>query len=163
MDITANICAVILKYASRLQERPDQPCPGPRFQQRAILAFRFVRKPATENDFEPRPEVATPTAQCSAYAISMFGSLAQAQAKYRSLAAANDDGGATAIQRYGDHIAEIALVEADGLSDAPNKKGHFGLHPASGIAFAARISAYTPCEYLADFRQRKTPDNAVQS
>jgi hypothetical protein len=139
---------MVLKYAAALKTRPDQPCPGTSFQPRAVTAFRFLHNTATEADFEPRPEYATPKAKCAAYAISLWESLEKAQARYKSLAAAHDDNGATAVARYGDHIGEIDLSEADGVLDAPNKAGHFGLHPAEGAVFASRVKVYTPCEYL---------------
>jgi hypothetical protein len=41
----------------------------------------------------------------------------------------HDDDGATARDRYGDHVGEIALYPTDGLMDAPHPRtGHVGLH-----------------------------------
>ena len=57
--------------------------------------------------------------------------------------------GATARDRYGDHIGEIALYPTDGLMDAPHPRtGHVGLHPAVDVLFAGRVTVYTPCEYF---------------
>lgn len=146
---------VNFKYAAMLKERPDQPCPGDRFAPQERKAFRFLRKPATDADFEVNPDVATPTAKCSAYALSMFASIEQAQAKYASLASAHDDDGETAIKRYGDHVGELQIAVTDGVSDSPARSGHFGLHPAAGVSLSTRVTAYTPCEYLEQLKARR--------
>lgn len=146
-----------LKYAVELERRPDQPCPNPsKFKRRSITAFRFVHNEATDEvDFVPRPEHLHPKAKCNAYGLSFFRSLDEAQARWSSLAAVHDDDGKTGVERYGDHIGEIALVETDGVMDEPNpKSGHIELHPEDGVQFAARISEYTRCTYLEECERR---------
>jgi hypothetical protein len=139
-----------LKYAAALRIRPDQPCPcRERFKPRTAKLFRFLRKQATEANFLPKFDEITPKHKCSAYALSFFASLEQAQVRYTSLADANDDDGATARKRYGDHIGQLDLLPTDGLMDEPHRKtGHVGLHPAVDALFANRVTVYTGCEYF---------------
>lgn len=124
------------------------PCPGPEFEPRSTTAYRFLRKPATEADFEPNPKNLGPKAPCKAYAISLWETLEKAQKIYSDLASGHDDSGATAIQEYGDHIGEIALQPSDGVMDLPNRRGHISLHVEEGVLFAPRVVVYTLCEYL---------------
>lgn len=136
------------------------PCPGPEFEARSTTAYRFLRKPATEADFEPNPKNFGPKAPCKAYAISLWETLEKAQKIYSDLAAGHDDNGATAIQEYGDHIGEIAFQPSDGVMDLPNKRGHISLHVEDGALFATRVVVYTPCEYLTNLRDGDGGDHA---
>lgn len=139
-----------LKYAVELGRRSDQPCPCPKkFQQRAITLFRFVPNEASEENFVPRFDEISSKSKCSAYAISFFASIEQAQERYSSLADVHDDEGMTARDRYGDHIGEILLQPSDGVMDDPHSRtGHVGLHPSVRALFAHRIVKYTVCEYF---------------
>jgi len=146
---TEKISGVNLKYAAELRTRPDQPCPcKEKFQQRSATVYRFLRNAATESDFEPKVENITPKSKCTCYAVSFFDTLESAQRRYSSLAASNDDGGATARDRFGDHIGEIVIGPDDGLMNFPHpRSGHVELHPAASALFASRVVVYTPCEY----------------
>jgi len=140
---------VALKFAAELSRQPH-PCPNPaKFAPRACVAYRFLRKPSDEGDFEPKLDDVRGHVTCAHYALSFFSSIEKAQERYSSLAAANDDDGQTAIKRYGDHIGEVALSATDGLMDEPNPRtGHIGLHQAVGATFSGRVSRYFTCEFL---------------
>jgi hypothetical protein len=129
-----------LKYASHLEGCSEKPCPHPsKFVRRSRIGFRFLHNAATGDDFIPPAIKDGPRADepCDGFALSFFADIDAARAKYKKLAVRVD-----AASRYGDHIGEIALVEADGLMGAPNTKGHFGLHQEDDAIFHGRIVAY---------------------
>jgi hypothetical protein len=145
---------VNLKYAKELQGCREQPCPGKKYAKRTMTAYRWMHNKAIENDFEPLPEHKE-SGKCAGFAISFWETLEIAQEKYKSIASFNDDGGATARDKYGDHIGEIDLCEDDGLVTLPNGNGHISLHCAKDAKFTGRVNAYTRCTYLEQFAGKK--------
>lgn len=135
-----------LKYATRLKQCPDQPCPCMRsHERRDTLAFRLMHNPAgEEQDFEP-PGVMDEAkrgfnrrAKCGRFALSFFDSVESARRTYKVLAERED-----AESRYGSHIGEIDLAKTDGLMSLPSaKSGHVNLHQEAGALFAHRVIRY---------------------
>jgi len=166
VELLANNHSVALKFATELS-RLAQPCPNPeKFAPRNCTAYRFLRNPATESDFEPNLNEVRGKVTCAHYALSFFASIEQAQAKYSSLASVHDDDGQTAIERYGDHVGELSLTASDGMMDEPNpKSGHIGLHQAVGVTFAGRVRRFFKCAFLDQFpvayNTRTTPNEPV--
>jgi hypothetical protein len=119
-----------------------------------MTAFRFLNKPATEQNFVPLDESRK---DCVTLALSFWETLEKAQRVYRSIAATNDDGGVSARNRLGDHVGEILLTTTDGVMDVPNAKGHVSLHQADDVAFAHRVASYTMCAYLVELEGRNAP------
>lgn len=135
-----------LKYGEQLAAcTKHRPCPSAQFAPISGPGFRFVHAPVTDADFKPYDETRR---DCVALGLSLYKSLTQAQDKYRSLAAANDDGGETARERYGDHIAEVILAPDDGVAGPPKNDGHFTFHQAENARFAPRASNVVRCEYF---------------
>lgn len=142
-----------LKYAEALAScRKHRPCPSGQFAAGSVVAFRFLNNPTTEADFKPKDESRR---DCVALGLSFWATLEQAQRKYRSLAASNNDDGETARQRLGDHIGEITLLPSDGVMDQPNAKGHITLHQFDTAEFADRVTDYVRPDYLVEIEQKK--------
>jgi hypothetical protein len=71
---------------------------------------------------------------CSAYALSMFVSDAEAVAFYRGFLARNKN----AYKFLGTHLAEVSIGQADALVGPPDAKGHVDVHEAQGVDWAPK-------------------------
>jgi hypothetical protein len=133
-----------LRYRAELKRCHDQPCPRtPRFQPRDVKnCLRFLKTAiATNDDFLPFAETEHGKTkegprECAEYAISFFDSMDAIKRKWSTLVERED-----AESRYGTHVGEIDLTQADGLlGPVAAKSGHFALHAyESAPAFAPRV------------------------
>lgn len=103
-----------------------------------MTAFRFTRKPATSDDFLP-VGVKDPArgTSCSAFGLSLFDTLANARAKWRSLKKRID-----VASKLGDHIAELAVELSDGHCTVASDSGHFDLHEFTTTDLLRRVTGY---------------------
>jgi len=113
-----------------------------KFQPRNVTAYRFMNNPEVNDSFLPAALVSPPAdgmLTCEHWALSFFDSLNSAQNKFKQLNQRVD-----AKKKYGDHIGEIELIQADGLASLPNEKGHFSLHEELEAKVTGRIKRFIP-------------------
>ena len=131
-----------LRYADHLKncKKHKPSCPPDEFGPTTRVAFRFMRKPANEREFDPPPVKNGGIKKgdtCTRLALSFFESLPGARKKFKELDARVD-----ARDRYGTHIGEIKLKTSDGLAGPPGYLTHFDLHQAVAAEFHNRVTAY---------------------
>jgi hypothetical protein len=101
-----------------------------------------MNNPEVNNNFLPPALVSPPTdgkLSCEHWALSYFASFDSAKKKFEQLNQRVD-----AKKRYGDHVGEIDLLQADGLISLPNGKGHFDLHEELEASFTGRVKRFIP-------------------
>lgn len=111
-----------------------------------VVAFRFVRDGVpTKEDFLP-PAIEQPTRgfpsgrmRCSAYALSFFTSLANAQAAHKKIAKQS--------KNFADKkkcVAETVLDSNFGKAGPVDRKGHFDLHEYKDVEIEYSVQQCYP-------------------
>lgn len=122
------------KYQEHLK-RCEQPCPSDKYQERSIVAYRWVHQPSWPDDWDPpallaRGGQARPPdpRKCGNYALSFYKDLRCARKRLKSL-----DRGYDTAALYGTHAARVQIKPTDGSCSTPNRRyGHLDLHEYEG-------------------------------
>jgi len=136
-----------LKYSAYLGQFSN--CPPVDFQEKEMMAYRWVHSSSHPNDFLPKNLITDPPVRmldisdkmCMGYGLSMFDSQKGACEKYLQLW-----NGKRAHQRVqmgadlGKSVAQLDLQCSDGVSGSAEKYGHFTFHEYQGVELSTRIT-----------------------
>lgn len=129
------------KYQTQLPQNLNKPCPNLSLARPMdIKAFRIMNNPASDSNFIPGAIAGHQSTSCNGFALSFFISLQAAKKQYESLVERLGIEGT--VQRYGDQIGEIDIVQADGVVSGPTQKGHIDLHEYINVGFASRTISF---------------------
>lgn len=119
-------------------------CPPAACRAREVTAFRFVFDDlADQRNYEP-PFVINPNRKnsaesdeiiCDGYGLSFFNSLPNSTKFYAQLRSSFKN----IYLRIGTKVAQVNIVEPDGLCTQVENNGHFTLHEWEGVDFAGRF------------------------
>lgn len=127
------------KYRSEMS-KCSGPCPDlGRYRPSERAGFRWIRDPATGEDFLPVAVLSGRPRGCGSYALSFFTSLESARARWKSL-----DERLDAANRFGTHVARLQLMATDGVSCDADVGGHFDLHEYAEVALDTRDRSVVP-------------------
>jgi hypothetical protein len=130
------------KYHNHIESLSD--CPPTACEAREVTAFRFVFDDlADQRNYEPpyiispnrRNSAASDATTCDGYGLSFFDSLAQSTTFYAKL----KSNFKKIHLRLGTQVAQVGLLEQDGLCTDVQDNGHFTLHEYEGVTFVGRL------------------------
>ncbi|MFK7979311.1 MAG: hypothetical protein AB8G86_04985 [Saprospiraceae bacterium] len=122
----------------------ETDCPPKEFEQKETKAFRWVFE-AMENELNFSPQYLKkparfqkqpPDIKCKAVGLSFFSTEENARMRFNILTARML---ASVKNKVGENVAAGIIYEKDGVSDIPDKKGHFTLHPYLGENLIAQF------------------------
>ena len=119
-----------LRYQAEMGGLCD--CPTEEFAPKNRVGFRFCREDVQDTrNWTPgallQPGRNWGDNSCIAWALSLWNDETAARRKFRKLKKRNKN----IHKRIGTHLAEVMVVESDGVSDAANSAGHFSLFQSS--------------------------------
>ncbi len=128
-----------------IMDTPEVPCPPKNFEAREPIAFRWVFDAIEdEQNFVPqyfknsaRFQSSPPEVKCQSIGLSFFSSEQDARSRFEILTARMLK---PVKDKIGKRIAVGTIYEVDGVSDLPDQKGHFTLHPFEAANFAGQFS-----------------------
>lgn len=124
-----------LKYG-KIISKLQLECPPKEFEEKETKAFRWVLDEIEdEMNFLPqyfknptRFENKPPDIKCISLGLSFFSTQENASTRFTILTARML---ASVRHKLGKNIAEGTIYEKDGLTDLPDKNGHYTLHPST--------------------------------
>ena len=124
-----------LKYAEIISKLQLE-CPPKEFKEKETKAFRWVLDEIEDKlNFLPqyfknpaRFESKPPDIKCKSLGLSFFSTQENTRIRFTILTARML---ASVRPKIGKNIAEGTIYKKDGLTDLPDKNGHFTLHPSA--------------------------------
>jgi hypothetical protein len=115
-------------------------CPPTDASCKDIVAWRWTAAPITDNCFHPealnnpkRFLDSSDYTKCSAWAVSMFTSKADAKERMDQLCQNNPK----LRQKKGGHVSRGSITVSDGVVTETDKNGHFNFHPSNHFDWKA--------------------------
>lgn len=140
--------SVPYKFTSQLTELQVAGihCPPLGACPKMLIAWRWVANPLTDQCFEP-PAVRNPSRQlndpvkvCSSWALSMHETESQSIDAFKAVEKIFKK----ARKTLGDHVAQVQIVQTDGVCTLPDSYGHFDLHLYADGAAHSGVIAMSP-------------------